>query len=173
MRIFDITKTIELTNPDLVTGKLIADKLLLAHHEAVEAVYEKTVEQIAEKIVLEGGKVIEVNNKKYKVLQEYANGGRVVQEIVAIPSSPAREAYDDYEDIYVYIPYTAAELDEINKQNIRTQRAELCFPIVNRGMLWYERLTSEQYTDLALWYQAWLDAPATGVMPETPIWIKQ
>lgn len=173
MKVFDVTKTIELTEYDLSAGKLVADKRIVAHYNAVDAVPEKTVAQIAGEITAEGGKVVEVaKGKKYRVLKEYPNGGRRVEEIVAIPATPAREAYDEFEDILVYVPYTAEELENISQQNIRARRAAVCFPIINRGILWYDTLTAEQRAELAVWYQAWLDAPAVGIIPSTPDWVK-
>jgi hypothetical protein len=54
---------------------------------------------------------------------------------------------------------------------IRQARERDCFPIVNRGFLWYNRLTTEQLNELDDWYQAWLDAPETRVIPPKPLWV--
>ena len=54
---------------------------------------------------------------------------------------------------------------------IRSRRSSECFPIINRGTLWYEKLTEEQKAELSTWYEAWLDAPATGVAPQKPEWL--
>lgn len=54
---------------------------------------------------------------------------------------------------------------------IRTRREKECFSVINRGPLWYERLTAEQQSELNIWYQAWLDATITGVIPEAPAWL--
>ena len=56
---------------------------------------------------------------------------------------------------------------------IRQQRAQLCFPVINRGVLWYNSLTSEQFAELKQWYKDWLDAPQTLKVPQTPVWINQ
>lgn len=56
---------------------------------------------------------------------------------------------------------------------LRKRREKECFPIVNRGALWYEKLTAEQKAELSAWYEAWLDAPATGTAPERPTWIDE
>lgn len=56
---------------------------------------------------------------------------------------------------------------------IRKRREIECFPIINRGGLWYEKLTQEQKEEeLSSWYESWLDAPATGLVPEPPTWLK-
>ena len=54
---------------------------------------------------------------------------------------------------------------------IRQIRRELCFPVINRGKLWYDSLTAEQRAELQVWYQSWLNAPNTGITPQTPSWI--
>lgn len=54
----------------------------------------------------------------------------------------------------------------------RTQRAVECFPVINRGQLWYDRLTAEQRKELQLWYQAWLDVTQTQTIPAKPKWLK-
>lgn len=58
------------------------------------------------------------------------------------------------------------------KEAIRKRRARECFPIVNRGKLWYNRLSSEQVEELDKWYSAWLDAPETHTIPTEPEWLK-
>lgn len=58
------------------------------------------------------------------------------------------------------------ELDEL-----RQLREKSCFPIVNRGILWYEKLTAEQKEELNAWYEAWLDVTETKVMPEPLVWL--
>ena len=55
---------------------------------------------------------------------------------------------------------------------IRSRRSSECFPIINRGALWYDKLTDEQKTELSAWYEAWLDAPATGIVPDTLTWVE-
>lgn len=62
-------------------------------------------------------------------------------------------------------------LTEEQKIQIRKRREKECFPIVNRSVMWHARLTNEQQLELALWYQHWLDAPRTGIIPVTPAWI--
>lgn len=56
-------------------------------------------------------------------------------------------------------------------QRFRRERKQVCFPVINRGSLWYSRLTIEQKEELDVWYQAWLDVTETKVKPETPSWI--
>ena len=64
---------------------------------------------------------------------------------------------------------------ELNKaretENIRKRRETECFPVINRGLLWYETLSVKQKIELTRWYQAWLDATNTGVVPEKLTWL--
>ncbi len=152
MRIFDETKAKEITDPDLEKGYLQADKLLIAHHDAQEEVQEQKHEEL---------------------LHEYPNGGKEYMEVIDVPYQPAKEAWDEYEDIQVYISYTEEELEQIKADSLRKQRESECFPIVNRGALWYDKLTEEQRSELSVWYEAWLDAPATGEAPVLPAWISE
>lgn len=55
---------------------------------------------------------------------------------------------------------------------IRDRRAKECFPIINRGKLWYDTLTDEQVNELTAWYEAWLNATETLVIPNKPEWLK-
>ncbi len=61
---------------------------------------------------------------------------------------------------------------EQRKANIRANREEKCFPIINRGKLWYDTLTEAQHNELAVWYRAWLDATDTMVEPDDLDWVK-
>lgn len=61
--------------------------------------------------------------------------------------------------------------EEAELNELRSQREKACFPYVNRGSLWYNKLTDAQRKDLDVWYQAWLDVTETRVIPETPEWL--
>jgi hypothetical protein len=93
MRIFDETKTYEISESriDLTKGYLIDDKRVVAHHKAV-------VEQIEQ--------------GHYEVLKTYDNGGQDMKWVVDVPYVAPQEAYDEYEDIQVYVPFTDKELAE-------------------------------------------------------------
>lgn len=61
-----------------------------------------------------------------------------------------------------------------NKQwDLRNKREEVCFSVVNRGDIWYDKYvnTDERKQEFEDWYQAWLDVTDTLVEPETPAWI--
>ena len=59
------------------------------------------------------------------------------------------------------------------RESIRVMRQRECFPVINRGVLWYRTLTDAQTRELDEWYTAWLNAPETGVMPDAPEWLDQ
>lgn len=54
---------------------------------------------------------------------------------------------------------------------IRMIRQAECFSVINRSQLWYNSLTNEQKAELQEWYEAWLVAPDTLVIPTKPDWI--
>lgn len=58
------------------------------------------------------------------------------------------------------------------KEYYRILRESHCFPIINRGQLWYESLTSSQKEELSKWYQDWLNVTETMVAPTKPEWLK-
>ena len=91
MKIYNENKTTIITEYDLTKGYLIDDKLFIAHHDARPAVEEQG---------------------HYETVATYANGGKDVEWVIDIEGSEAQAAYDEYEDIQVYIPYTEAQLAE-------------------------------------------------------------
>ena len=97
MRVFNEDKTQELKEYDLNKGHLKLDKLFIRHHEAVEEIKEQW---------------------HYETIAEYPNGGKDVSKVIDVPYHAPQEAFDEYEDIYVYIPYTYEELEELNKPSV-------------------------------------------------------
>lgn len=70
-----------------------------------------------------------------------------------------------------YITQKSVFENDTQKNIIRWQRETECFSIINRGALWYEKLTTDQKEELSVWYQQWLDAPKTNIIPDAPIWL--
>ena len=76
----------------------------------------------------------------------------------------------------------ANNTDEENLEKLRDIREWECFPIINRGVLWYNTLTTEQQQELNTWYQAWLNVPQVyletkptdieTIIPTKPNWLK-
>lgn len=66
----------------------------------------------------------------------------------------------------------SAKVKERLISKLRNQRERECFPIINRGALWYETLTEIQKEELKVWYKAWLDVTDTLVAPIKPSWLE-
>ena len=92
MRILDMNG-MELDSPDLSRGYLTEEEILIAHHDAVEAVQEQW---------------------HYKTTAVYPNGGKDVAKVVDVPGVEAKDAWDEYETVQRYIPYTDEELEAMN-----------------------------------------------------------
>ena len=92
MRILDLNG-MELENPDRSMGYLMKEEILISHHEAVEAVAEQW---------------------HYETAAVYENGGRDVKKVIDIPGVEAKDAWDEYDTVQRYIPYTGEELEAMN-----------------------------------------------------------
>ena len=88
MRILD-ENNVEITAPDLTLGHLVEEEVFVAHHPAVEEVPEQW---------------------HYETIKEYPGGGRDVVKVVDVPWVEAKAAWDEYETIKRYVPYTEEEL---------------------------------------------------------------
>lgn len=99
MKIYDINNNL-IENPDLSLGHLENEKIFIAHHAAIEAVEEQW---------------------HYEVVAEYPNGGKDVRKVVDVPGIAAQDAWDEYEDVLRYVPYTDEELEKVEQsQNMPT-----------------------------------------------------
>lgn len=88
MKIYDAALETELQNPDLTRGKLETAQRVTVHHDAVPA------------------------SVRYEVMADTVTADfpeGLQQEI----TTPAQAAYDEYEEVQRYVPYTEAELAEI------------------------------------------------------------
>lgn len=109
MKVYNKDKTEELKKYDLEKGYLIDDKLLIAHHEAVQ------------------------EQGHYETIAENEFGGKEVEWKIDVAGVPA---YDEFEDIQVYIPYTEKELLQrelynledwfVNYYDIQVKQYERC-----------------------------------------------
>lgn len=99
---------------------------------------------------------IEVEREDYHIVNGY-NGAVFLAE---------------YTQTEEYKQKCAAFEKEVAANTLRSRREQDCFSVINRGVLWYSRLTDEQKAELELWYQAWLDVTETGVIPNNPEWLK-
>ena len=101
MKIYNETKTEILENVDLEKGYLKEDKLVIRVVPAQEEVQEQFHYEFKD-----------YTNDKGEVY------GRDRIKVVDVPYQPAVEAYDEYEDILVAIPYTQEELDEVRLKEL-------------------------------------------------------
>ena len=145
MKIYNETKTEILENVDLEKGRLIQDKIVTKTIPAQQEVQEQY-------------------HYEYK---EYPNGGKDRIKVVDVAYRPAKPEAYEYEDIQIYKPYTNEEY--IN--NLRSKRETECFPIINRGQLWYDTLSEQQKAELKEWYIAWLNVTDTLIIPNKPNWL--
>ncbi len=125
MKVYNENKTEILETYDLELGYLKYDKILKEHHEAVPETPAITVGTKVAEIIANGGKIEEIGGKQYKVIEEFPNGGKTVEGIKETPAIPAKDAYDEYEDIQIYIPYTTEELTKRKQQKYEDRVVEL------------------------------------------------
>ena len=97
MRILD-ENNVEITSPDLSLGHLVEEEVFVAHHPAVEAVREQW---------------------HYETVYEYLNGGKDVAKVIDVPGVEAKDAWDEYETIKRYVPYTEEELAALEEARNR------------------------------------------------------
>lgn len=97
MRILD-ENNVEIASPDLSRGHLVEEEVFVSHHPAVEEVPEQW---------------------HYETIQEYPGGGRDVVKVVDVPGVEAKDAWDEYETIKRYVPYTEEELAALEEARNR------------------------------------------------------
>ena len=121
----------EIVASDLEAGHLVPERILVAHHDAIEAVEEVS---------------------HYEVIAEYEGGGKDVQRVVDIPGIAARDAWDEYEDVYRYVPYTAAERAKMRIEVLKVQLAETDYAVIKIAE---GAATAADYADLIAQRQTW------------------
>lgn len=104
MRIFDENKINEIFQYDEKEGFLREDKLFVAHHPATH--YSKEIGH-------------------YKTVRTYPNGGTDVEWVVDVEGTEEKEAWDEYEEILVYVPFTAEQLQERRIAKIKERLSQL------------------------------------------------
>lgn len=64
-------------------------------------------------------------------------------------------------------------VDILDNDVIRVRRDVECFSVIdNRSPLWYKHLSEERKNELDAWYEAWLVATETKIIPEKPNWLE-
>lgn len=122
-------------------------------------------------------KTISISVNQNNQIENYAIIGEIDNGItVELPKDFSDENYKYWRLVNGELVYDDALQEEVAHDEklraIREQRELECFSVVNRGGIWYELLTSQEKTELMDWYQAWLDATETLIIPEKPTWLK-
>ena len=119
---------------------------------------------------------IRINENGY--VQSYAEIGNLTNGIeIEAPSDLEHfevnfEAYQVKDGVLIFDEDKRSQLDNQHiLDDLRFEREQQCFTIINRGQLWYEMLSETQVAELQLWYQAWLDVTETLLIPERPGWL--
>ena len=142
LRVFDESKQRELSSYSLDEGRLVPDKKFVARHAAVAG---------------------RAASGHYETAAEYPNGGKDVVWVVDTPAEPAREAYDEYEDIFVFVPFTELERADA----LRQKRV----PLLDAFDKWEKAVLRGRERDdpaVTAWFFALLDleAAAFSCIPE-------
>lgn len=109
----------------------------------------------------------------YAAIGGFPDGIEVSKELIDYLESDkiGYYRYENGQAVLDEAKYTAAQETELLAE-LRARRESECFPVINRGQLWYDRLTEGQKSELSAWYQAWLDVTETKEAPEKPAWIE-
>lgn len=126
--------------------------------------------------------------EKYNEASDFANAN----DYTIIEVEPIEEVHsvDGSTEIKTIRQFKIIEKPKLNQDEIlellRLRRENECFPIINRGILWYNLLTDEQRLELDKWYKEWLDITDTyknayeqnpeidieTIIPIRPTWLK-
>ena len=113
MEVYNKEKTQIISDYDLSKGRLERDERTI-YHEAVKEVVEQF---------------------HYEVVKEYENGGKDEEKVVDVKGVPGRDAYEETEDIYVFIPYTDEEL--------KKKEDEILYSELSAWFDWYDIQVSQ------------------------------
>jgi|GEM_PF-1467380 len=102
MRILDETRKIEIYNPDLEKGYLVEERIVTGHTEEIPAVQSRG---------------------RYEVEKEFPNGGRAMRWVEESPFVPAKPSEPIFEDVKVFIPFSAEEIKAKEEQKADERRA--------------------------------------------------
>lgn len=132
MKIYNQDKTQELNRQELdfEKGYLISDKLLLAHHDAVEAKEAVYKDRIVEE----------------------ENGGISIYKDLVTPAVKAKDAYDEYDVIKVYVPYSDRELAEREIAKLKAKLRETDYQAIKFAE---GEMAAEEYAETKEKRSAW------------------
>ena len=109
-------------------------------------------------------------------ITDYCIGGSIADSVdVTQPEEFGADNYAAYKLIDGTLTLDTDRLAALrlaDRQNaIRARRERECYSVINRGQLWYEGVSIAHLVELRKWYKAWLDAPATLIIPDRPAWL--
>ena len=142
-------------SPEVIVG---TDNIVLATTEY------GVVQYTIEKLIVHTGK-----NIRYEYSYEQNSWTKIVNYVATFSVKPPVLKCDNLDVDNSLFFSTIVPTDPA--VYYRKRREEVCYPIINRGQLWYNRLTLAQKAELNDWYDAWLDVTETLVIPQTPEWI--
>ena len=134
MRVFDIDKKNELSEYDLTKGYLTEDTLTteIPEREAVKEQYH------------------------YEVIAQYANGGKSVKKVIDVEGVEYAPARTETERVYVYTPYTEAELAKITAEREIAELKQMLNATDYKAIKYAEGLlTEEEYAETKAERQKW------------------
>ena len=99
MKIYDESLTHELSAPDPDAGHLVPGKRFVAHHAAVARAYH------------------------YEIMAETVTETRPEGLRCEVEDSPAQRAWDEYEDVQIYVPYSAEELAKMAAERLLPKKS--------------------------------------------------
>ena len=125
MKIYNADKTRELNKNeiDLNKGYLRQDRIFVKHHEAVEA---------KEAVYMDRS-------------EELSDGSIQIWKDLVVPTVEAKEAYDDYEEIQVYVLYTAEEKQHLYERKVDSLIRERYTLSQELAILRQQESKSEEY----------------------------
>lgn len=142
-------------SPNVIVG---INQMLLAMTEYGAVQYTKT------KLIVPTGR-----NVKYEYSYEQNTWTKIVNSVATFAVKPPILRCDNLAVDNALFFTMLVSTDPANYY--RKRREEICYPVINRGQLWYSHLTLAQKTELNDWYEAWLDVTDTLVIPNAPCWI--
>ena len=127
IKIYNQDKTEILKEYDLSKGEIVKDKLIIHHDEIIGQKEEGHYETVA----------------------EYKNGGKDIKWVIDKPYIEHIDAYDEEEEIGVYIPYSEEEIQKIKDENelyrLKDEIASTDYEALKYAEGWF---TEEEYAPI-------------------------
>ena len=164
MKIYNQDKTEVIENPDLEKGYLKMDYItkIIPEQKEVKQVSHKEIIRVFYKDGTSSSGADIDSTKEIK--------GREVKEVIDVEGVPYVPEHEEKEEIQVYIPYTDAELLEIEKDQYRAWR-EKYFKIIDRAV-WFDCLSDADKNKVRIFRLELLNITKTLEYPEVPDCVK-